>query len=688
MGNQRSTNTVQRRWQRSTRIMGNTQTISSLAEINPEHEEPSDRKHSTEELAEINQGQGEQSDNKHSTEELTKKAPEINQEYGERKQNESKKGLEKLIKCNDIKTNEKGADSDYTTSDEIPLARLTKNKRKFSGTVLLEASEYSTSDDIPIANLITPKNSSTMKKRKSSKGNKAINPTSDSSDDDESGSQEDLMYDSDEDFQVLADLDFSDIESGEDADDDDEDKESHTTTGDPTLTWTHKLQKVTKKTFTGPKPGVAIPLSSNAKELDYFYEIFPEQIFETMVKSTNAYVPIYAAAKRKQIQSQTWRDTFYKDVSIEDMKAFIGIRMIMALDPKPCLDDYWSTHPAFNNQLVSKSMSRKRFKSIQRYFHVNDPNKDPSRLADKTLAKESTKKYPLYKVSPLMERVRKNSIRKYNLHQEVSVDEAMIKCHGQHWTIVGAPNKPAKRGFKVFVAADAVTGFMWNFQVYFRRQKEIGLTQRVVENLTEDIADRNHIIFVDKFYTSVPLALSLLEKSTFLCGSFNTGRKHWPVELKVDKRKKKKDDKLRTLKRGESMARQTTDGKFVATVWQDSRTVYNLSTCHNAITNARRDKVERKHLNTSGRWEKSEFPCPEAIVEFNKYIGGVDRHDHLRSSYSLQRASVRWWTYFVWFSVDMALINAFLMYKDNHKRATHKKFQLKVSIKIPLSSSH
>ena len=80
----------------------------------------------------------------------------------------------------------------------------------------------------------------------------------------------------------------------------------------------------------------------------------------------------------------------------------------------------------------------------------------------------------------------------------------MIKCHGQHSGIVGAPNKPAKRGFKIFVAADVVSGYLGNFQVYMRKRKEVGLTQRVVENLTEPVSDRNHIVFRDKFYTSVP----------------------------------------------------------------------------------------------------------------------------------------------------------------------------------------
>ena len=136
------------------------------------------------------------------------------------------------------------------------------------------------------------------------------------------------------------------------------------------------------------------------------------------------------------------------------------------------------------------------------------------------------------------------------------------------------------------------------------------------------------------------------------------------------------------MKRGDIITRHTTDGKLVATVWQDSKTVYNLSNCYSIITNSRRDKVERKTTNSDGKYEKKEFACPQAIVEFNKYMGGVDRHDHLRSNYTLQRSSTRWWTYFAWFAFDMALINAYLVYKESHPKATHNGFQLKVRVII------
>jgi hypothetical protein len=135
---------------------------------------------------------------------------------------------------------------------------------------------------------------------------------------------------------------------------------------------------------------------------------------------------------------------------------------------------------------------------------------------------------------------------------------------------------------------------------------------------------RNHIIFVDKFYTSVPLALSLLQNNTYLYGSFNVGRKNWPQDLKVSKKLKKKEDKVKSLKRGEFLTRQTKDKRQVATVWKDKRAVYNLSTCYNPVTNERSNTVTRRHINEEGKWVKDDILCPKAIVEFNKFMGGVD----------------------------------------------------------------
>ena len=82
----------------------------------------------------------------------------------------------------------------------------------------------------------------------------------------------------------------------------------------------------------------------------------------------------------------------------------------------------------------------------------------------------------------------------------------MIMFMGQHWCIVGAPNKQGKRWFKIFCMCDGETGYMKNVHKYIRKKKQIGHTQRVVEQLSEIIHERNYIIYEEKFYTSINLA--------------------------------------------------------------------------------------------------------------------------------------------------------------------------------------
>lgn len=183
------------------------------------------------------------------------------------------------------------------------------------------------------------------------------------------------------------------------------------------LQWLSRGQRKSEKPFKGPTPGPKQPVSATNSPLHVFYEICPESIFELI---ENDYIPIYIA--RRQNTDLVWTEKVFQSVTAEVMKAYVGIRMIMGIDQKTSTEDYWSTNPSLRNIRISETMSRRTFKLIQRYFHINDPFKDPSRLADLEKAKQISKKDQLYKVSTLLEAVRQNSIRLYNLHQEFSID--------------------------------------------------------------------------------------------------------------------------------------------------------------------------------------------------------------------------------------------------------------------------
>lgn len=71
----------------------------------------------------------------------------------------------------------------------------------------------------------------------------------------------------------------------------------------------------------------------------------------------------------------------------------------------------------------------------------------------------------LYKVRPLLDSLSKTNKDSYNPTREQSVDESMIKFKRRSSLKQYIPDKPIKRGYKVWTLADA-HGYVCQFQVY------------------------------------------------------------------------------------------------------------------------------------------------------------------------------------------------------------------------------
>ena len=113
----------------------------------------------------------------------------------------------------------------------------------------------------------------------------------------------------------------------------------------------------------------------------------------------------------------------WHDVSKEEMKAFVGMLIVMGLCKLPHLEMYWSTtHPLFTPEL-RKVMPLVRFQQIWRFLHLNDSSKQVSHGEHGYDA--------LFKVRPLLDLVCPRLESEYNPHEYMSVDEAMIKFKGR-----------------------------------------------------------------------------------------------------------------------------------------------------------------------------------------------------------------------------------------------------------------
>ena len=101
----------------------------------------------------------------------------------------------------------------------------------------------------------------------------------------------------------------------------------------------------------------------------------------------------------------------------------------------------------------------------------------------------------------------------YNPHEQLSVDEAMIKFKGRLGFKQYMKAKPTKWGIKVFVLSDSTKGYVYRFQIYSGKNSSLsgsgehGLCTQAVLSLMQGIEDRCHKVFMDNYYTS-PIPVS------------------------------------------------------------------------------------------------------------------------------------------------------------------------------------
>ena len=286
--------------------------------------------------------------------------------------------------------------------DNVPLVQFVNTVEQVTwppATLNLNGdSTTCTEDNIPLAQLQgrdkgKPKSKRSVPRKTQQKKSKSSKQADKNQDDFKSEVEDKIeieIFETDSDMEIQSDSAASEL--SESSNDESDANEDHC---DGSLTWSRIIRNVPLPQFTGPDPGRTQSLASDATPLDYFYQIFPSSVFKTIADSTNKYVPIYAANRKKC--DPTYVEEFVERIEEDDIKAYIGIRMIMAIDPKPSIQDYWSTNTALQNSFIATTMVRNQFLKIQRYFHINNPEKDISRIKDKEKSKVEQESNLLHK---------------------------------------------------------------------------------------------------------------------------------------------------------------------------------------------------------------------------------------------------------------------------------------------------
>ena len=408
-----------------------------------------------------------------------------------------------------------------------------------------------------------------------------------------------------------------------------------------------------------PFTAVTGPVShvpDNKSAIDFFHLMFPESLIETIVTETNRYARQCTAVKP---------DAKWYDTTLAEMKAYLGLHIIFGIKQLPANRHYWSKDPVLGVQAVQKVMPRNRFDKLTQYLHVNDnsnqvPREDPA--FDK-----------LFKVRPLLHRVLECCQQEHRPGQNLSIDEAMVKFKGRLGIKQYMPQKPIKRGIKIWECADSSNGFVSEYQVYTGKQQdgtpEENLGYRVVHDLTRNFTGKNHDVFFDNYFSSVKLSEDLLKDAIYSCGTVRANRKGYPKELA------KKAVTVKRLSHGEHLFRRKNN--LVATAWKDKKVVNFLSTQSNPVGN---ETVPRKQRDGT----IIQVPSAPVVRSYNKNMGGVDLSDQLHGYYAVGRKSRKWWRYLFWFCVDFSIVNASILetLAPNHSTRKQLAFRLELAKKL------
>nr|CAI5853808.1 unnamed protein product [Callosobruchus analis] len=234
-----------------------------------------------------------------------------------------------------------------------------------------------------------------------------------------------------------------------------------------------------------PPPNVSTPLK-------YFERFFDQDIFDYIAVQTNLYSTL---ATGSSINTNSY-----------EIKSFVGIEIIMGIVQMPSLEDYWATQTRY--PIVAKVMPVKRFKKLRRFIHFQDNNLD-------------TQGDPLFKIRPLLEKVRQNC-SKIKPENMFSIDEMMVAYKGSKAESIRqyVPKKPKKWGFKMFVRA-GVSGIVYDFLLYTGAktfdnieftdiENSFDLGGKVVLALCKAIETKQDTtVYFDNFFTSLDLLVFL-----------------------------------------------------------------------------------------------------------------------------------------------------------------------------------
>ncbi|XP_066517970.1 piggyBac transposable element-derived protein 4-like [Hoplias malabaricus] len=408
-------------------------------------------------------------------------------------------------------------------------------------------------------------------------------------------------------------------------------------------------------------PGSILTSSKDYSPLELFQLFFSMDVILSLCRNTN---------KNARMKKDKGKRFKWEPVNIREFMKYCGILVYMGVIRCPRIQDYWRADSVWQTPFVRRVMGRDRFQAISWSFHISDPDTD-----SENYKKKGTEGYDkLAKIRPLMESIKISCKSFYHPRRYLSVDERMVPTKAKNGLKVYLKSKPHKWGYKLFVLCDSTNGYTCDFSVFTGKDpctNSHGLSYNSVMSLVNpSFLGTGYVLYCDRFFTSPALFRDLYEMKIGACGTVRENRSGFP--------RTQENALIKTSERGS--LRWIRQGPLLFVKWQDTQVVSMCSTVHKAFAG---NVITRRLRQPDGTWKPCEIPLPIPVQSYNKYMGGVDLSDQRLQNYTTRRKTYRWYKTFFFHFLDMAVFNAYLLYKEqceakSQKPLSHLNFRRKL----------
>ena len=300
--------------------------------------------------------------------------------------------------------------------------------------------------------------------------------------------------------------------------------------------------------------------------------------------------------------------------------------------------------------MFRKVFTVRTFKLLLRFFHASDSDLE---------SKRGTDMYdPTYKFKQVLEFFNRTWSREYQLNRDISIDESIVGFKGRHVLVNYIRIKKHHQwGPNEYNIAD-VSGYMHHtiFHVKGMKLSEFGQPFDVCDTLLKPHHGKNHRLFVDNYYTSIPLCDKMLDKDIYVTGTVRVNRKGLPAQVKTKQKVK-----------GDLIAVRS--GQLLSISWMDRKQVRMLSTSSTAApVEVTRHKQTRK--------------IPKIVVHYNKGMGGIDKSDQMTDQYAVELKTVKCCRKVVFHLISRTTTNAYICYLGNSNITGKKMTQLDFQVAL------